>query len=56
MQSVHVVDDEHHGAEIGDLVEVEIAAAWPNSVTGVMVKQDGGADETVQRAKLDVAA
>jgi tRNA-2-methylthio-N6-dimethylallyladenosine synthase len=56
LQSVHVAADEHHGAEIGDLVEVEIAAAWPNSVTGVMAKQDGGADETVQRAKLDVAA
>jgi len=31
LQSVHLVAD----AAIGDMVEVEIAAAWPNSVSGV---------------------
>jgi tRNA-2-methylthio-N6-dimethylallyladenosine synthase len=31
LQSVHLVS----GGAIGDMVEVEIAAAWPNSVSGV---------------------
>jgi tRNA-2-methylthio-N6-dimethylallyladenosine synthase len=31
LQSVHLVAD----AAIGDIIEVEIAAAWPNSVSGV---------------------
>ncbi len=31
LQSVHLVAD----AAIGDMVEVEIEAAWPNSVSGV---------------------
>jgi len=52
LQSVHVVGD----AEIGDLINVEITAAWPNSVTGVMLNRDAGADQTFRHAKLDVAA
>ena len=53
LQSVHVIGT----AEIGDLVDVEITAAGPNSVTGTILAQaHGGEDDVSKRARLDVAA
>ncbi|CAN5310056.1 tRNA (N6-isopentenyl adenosine(37)-C2)-methylthiotransferase MiaB [soil metagenome] len=52
LQSVHVVGS----CAISDLVDVEIAAAGPNSMTGNLLAEHEGGDEDSKRARLDVAA